>query len=229
MPDLVALVPAAGRGIRFGGGRPKQLTEVAGRPALAWTLARLLAAGVPAITVALPQDLLAEAPGGLFPDEDPRLRWVAGGVSRQESVARCLEASPGEPDDLVLVHDGARLAVAVEDVVATLEAVRGADGAVLGRPVRDTLKTVREGEVVSTVERADLFRAETPQVFRRAVFARALAAAHGDGFEGTDEASLVERLPGVRIRAVAARWPNPKLTEPGDLRLIAALLAGSRA
>ncbi len=223
-PRLVALVPAAGRGERFGSAAPKQLAEIAGRPSLAWTLERLLACGVDRLVVALPADPAAAR--GLVLPEDPRLVRTTGGATRQDSVAACLAAAPGDGTDLVLVHDGARPAVAMEDVEATVAAAAATGAAVLGRPVGDTLKRVDEGRIAGTVERAGLFRAETPQVFRRELFERALEAARRDGFVGTDEASLVERLPGVEIRAVAARRPNPKLTEPGDLELIAGLLAG---
>ncbi len=222
-PRLVALVPAAGRGERFGAATPKQLVRIAGRPSLTWTLERVLACGVDRLVVALPADPAARE--GLELPDDPRLVTTAGGATRQESVAACLAAAPGEPSDLVLVHDGARPAVAVADVHATVEAAVETGAAVLGRPLGDTLKRVRTGRILETVERAGLFRAETPQVFRRELFERALAAARRDGFAGTDEASLVERLGGVEIRAVVARWPNPKLTEPGDLELLAALLA----
>ncbi len=219
---IIGLVPAAGRGDRFGGALPKQLLPVGGRPLLAWTLERLLAAGVERLTVALPAGLLDPLPAGLPSGEN--LVYVAGGSSRQESVARCLEASPGPPGGLVLVHDGARAAVAAADVRATIAAAAATGAAVLGRPLEDTLKRVAGGRLVATVDRRDLFRAETPQVFRRDLLERALALARADGFAGTDEASLVERLGDVPIAAVAAAHPNPKLTLPADLPLLAALL-----
>jgi 2-C-methyl-D-erythritol 4-phosphate cytidylyltransferase len=116
--------------------------------------------------------------------------------------------------------------VAVSDVQATIAAAQGADGAVLGRNLGDTLKTVEGDRIVSTIDRSGLFRAETPQVFRRDVLVRALDRCRQDGFLGTDEASIVERLPGVVVKAVTARHPNPKLTEQRDLPLIGALVKG---
>lgn len=219
---VIGLVPAAGRGDRFGGALPKQLLPVGGRPLLAWTLERLLAAGVERLTVALPSDSLTPLPAGL--PRGANLHYVAGGASRQESVAFCLAAAPGPPDGLVLVHDGARPAVAAADVRATIAAAAATGAAVLGRPLEDTLKRVDGGRVLATVDRRDLFRAETPQVFRRDLLERALALARADGFAGTDEASLVERLGDAPIAAVAAAHPNPKLTLPADLPLLAALL-----
>jgi len=222
-PALVGLVPAAGRGDRFGGEVEKQFVLLGGRPVLAWTLERLLAAGVGRITVALPLESLSPLPVGLPAEE--RILYVAGGASRQESVERCLAATPGPAEGLVLVHDGARPAVAREDVRAAVLAATASGAAVLGRPVGDTLKRVAAGRIVGTVDRGDLFRAETPQVFRRELLARALERARRDGFQGTDEAALVERLGDTAIAAVAAGHPNPKLTTPADLALLEALVA----
>lgn len=218
------LVPAAGRGERFGGGEPKQFSLVAGRPLLAWTLERLLAAGAASLTVAVPADQLDRA-RSLVADEP--VLFVAGGDSRQASVRLCLAACPADPDELVLVHDGARPAVAPRDVRACVEAAAGADGAVLGRPVSDTLKLVAGGAIEATVDRSFLFRAETPQVFSRELLERALDEAAAAGFVGTDEAAAVERLAGVRLVAVTASRPNPKLTAASDLPLVAALLRDS--
>ena len=214
-------MPAGGQGERFGGETPKQMIEVSGKPLLAWTIERLLAAGVEGLTVALPEDWLPSASAILGADE--RICWVAGGRSRQRSVAACLAASP-ERVDLVLVHDGARPAVAIDDVLATIAAVGEDDGAVLGRPMVDTLKQVEDGRILGTVDRRTLFRAETPQVFRRQILARALEQGEQDGFDGTDEAAMVERLAGARINVAMAGRPNPKLTLPQDLPWVRMLL-----
>ena len=218
-----AVVPAAGRGLRFGGTLSKQFESIAGRPLLAWTVARLLAAGVDSVTVARPADTAAAPPDWL---NDPRVRTVSGGESRQDSVTAALAASPAEGRDLVLVHDGARPALDFADLLSVCQAALSADGAVLGRGASDTLKLLEQGVIVGTVDRSRVFRAETPQVFRRDLLERAIEAALAVGFAGTDEASLVERLPGARVVAVEAASPNPKLTTPADLPLLRALLEG---
>jgi 2-C-methyl-D-erythritol 4-phosphate cytidylyltransferase len=222
-PRVIALVPAAGRGSRFGGDGRKQFVLVAGRPLLAWTVERLLAAGCDEVVVAVPPG--EEAGAAERAGSPPRVRWIAGGASRQESVRRCLASATGEPGDLVVVHDGARPAVAPSDVRAAIAAAREVDGAVLGRPVDDTLKRTEDGRIVGTVSRQGLFRAETPQVFRREVLERAHAAALRAGREATDEAGLVEQLPALVVRAVHAEHPNPKLTRLADLPLLERLLA----
>ena len=227
-----ALLAAGGRGLRLGGDPPKQLLEVAGRPLLLWAIERLRAAGLERFVVAVPADLLAAAEKALARAAGVEL--TIGGGTRQDSVERALAASAAGPEDLVLVHDAARAAVHPEDVSSVIAAAQGGpegapDGAVLGRPVTDTLKRVEAGSVAATVARDGLFRAETPQVFRRRVLQGAYERAHADGFHGTDECSLVERLPGARIAAVAAIHPNPKLTYAADLRWIELLLRSSGA
>jgi 2-C-methyl-D-erythritol 4-phosphate cytidylyltransferase len=227
---FAALVPAAGRGERFGGSLPKQFVPIAGQPVLSWTVARLLQAGAARVVVALPPDRLTWGRDAWR--EEPRVETVAGGATRQESVARCLAAlGPGAPE-WVLVHDGARPAVAIEDVRNALAAAQrdGWEGAVLGRSVADTMKRVDSGgAILDTADRERLFHAETPQVFRRPILAQALERAAREGFVGTDESSLVERIGGLRIAAVPARFPNPKLTAAGDLGLLERLLGADRA
>ena len=152
---------------------------------------------------------------------------VEGGRRRQDSVAAALAASAAEPSDWVAVHDGARPCLSAVDLEAVVQAAAesGGVGAVLGRPVSDTLKTVESGRLGATVARSGLFRAETPQVFRAADLREALERAERQNLEVSDESSLFE--PGS-IAAVAAFHPNPKLTGPSDLPAIAALLRRSR-
>lgn len=149
---------------------------------------------------------------------------IAGGPTRWQSVLRAYRAAAGAETDLVAVHDGARPAVAREDLEAVIVAARASSAAVLGRPARDTIKRARGGVAVETLDREQLFCAETPQVFTCAVFERASRLAEAEGLEPTDESSLVERLEGVSITLVSARHPNPKLTDESDLAIVAALL-----
>ena len=168
----------------------------------------------------------ARPPSG--PD-DP-IRQVAGGATRQASVAACLAAAADrEPAGLVAVHDGARPATARADLLAVLAAAERTGAAVLGRRLADTVKRLEAGRIVGTLDRTTLFRAETPQVFRHELLAAAFARAAAEGWEGTDEAALVERLGGVEIAAVEATRPNPKLTLPRDLPEVARLLAEEAA
>lgn len=224
-----ALVPAAGRGARYGGGTPKQFIEVGGTPLVTWTIERLLDAGCATVTVAVPAGDLAWADSRLrSPEQDrgeQRVRIVAGGETRQDSVAAALAACAAAPAELVAVHDGARPAVDPADFHAAVSVAARRGAAVLGRAVTDTIKRVDDGRVVETLDRRGLFRAETPQVFRREILERALESAAREGFRGTDESALVERLGEIEVAAVEARRPNPKVTRPEDLALVGRILA----
>jgi 2-C-methyl-D-erythritol 4-phosphate cytidylyltransferase len=223
VPGLRAIVAAAGEGSRYGPGVPKQLVEIAGRPMVEWSV-ECLSMLADEVVVAVPAKLL-EAFEARFAGR-PRVRCLAGGSTRSESVRRALAATGGDDDDLVAVHDAARPALAAEDYARVVEAARRHGAAVLGRPLSDTLKRSDGEWIESTVDRASLFRAETPQVFRCGILRDAFARFPDSG--ATDESALVEALGSVRIAAVVASRPNPKLTVPGDLPILEALLAGSR-
>jgi 2-C-methyl-D-erythritol 4-phosphate cytidylyltransferase len=219
----VALIVAAGLGERLGSDRPKALVRVAGRAMLEWSVAALQAvADVGEIVVALPPGHLDAAPLGTTA--------VAGGVARSESVRAALAA--GGQLDPVIVHDAARpLAHAALFRAALSELSRAdADAVVCAAPVTDTVKQVGDDgrTVVATLDRAILWAAQTPQVFRRAALERALRAATAQELRtATDEAWLVERS-GGRVVVLPGPPENIKITTPTDLRL-AELLLGERA
>ena len=218
---LWAIVPAAGRGTRFGGDVPKQYLEVGGRSVLAHTLACLAGhPGVAGIVLVLAAsdavdlDLLRSALG-----DTPLLR-ADGGDSRADSVLAGLHALPDtvRADDFVLVHDAARPNLAAADLDALLERGRTDPvGAILAAPVRDTLKRAGDdGGIDGTEPRERLWRALTPQLFRRLQLGRALEAAHAAGVTVTDEAMAMERQ-GARPLLVEGRDDNFKITTPADL------------
>lgn len=222
-----ALVPAAGRGVRMGGALPKQYLQVAGKPLLEHALDALLAhPAVDGVVVAL-------APGdqywpGWTAHRGKPVLACAGGGERADSVLAALQAlPPGVADDaLLLVHDAARPNIHAADIDRLLAAAAACgDGALLAAPVRDTLKQADgEGRCAATVPRAGLWRALTPQAFRRELLRRALQAARDAGVVATDEAMAVERL-GLRPRLVEGREDNIKVTTPADLALVEFLLA----
>ena len=222
-----ALVPAAGSGRRFGGEVPKQYLQAAGKPLLRHALEALLAhPGIDGAVVAL-ADGDARWPGWTTLHGKPVLA-CRGGAERADSVLAALAALPaGVADDaLVLVHDAARPNLQAADIGALLEAAAAhPDGAILAAPVRDTLKRAdAEGRILATEPREALWRALTPQAFRRDLLQRALQAARDAGIVATDEAMAVERL-GCRPRLVEGREDNLKVTTPADLALADFLLS----
>lgn len=237
-PDPVRLgvwvvVPAAGRGSRFGGERPKQYLSVAGRPLILHTLARLLAH--PAIVGAM---VVLAADDAYWPGLDDSavaagkpVLTCSGGAERADSVLAGIAALPDavRQDDFVLVHDAARPNVALADLDRLLER-GGADpvGAILAAPVRDTLKRAGEdGGIDRTEPREALWRAFTPQMFRRLQLRRALEAARDAGVAITDEAMAMERQ-GLRPLLIEGSEDNFKITTPADLARFEFLLAHTR-
>lgn len=224
---LWAIVPAAGRGARYGGELPKQYVEVAGRPLLAHALHAL--GSHPAVDGVM----VALAPGD---DRWPGWRQVAGtpvltcegGETRADSVLAALAALPSQvrADAFVLVHDAARPLLRARDLDALLERGRNDPvGAILAAPVRDTLKRAGDdGGIDRTESRDGLWRALTPQLFRRLQLARALEAARDAGVAVTDEAMAMERL-GHRPLLVEGSEDNLKVTTPADLAYVEYVLA----
>ena len=220
-----ALIPCAGVGARAGAAGPKQYEPLAGRPLVAHTLAAL--AGVPRIVATLvvlaPDDAtfetLVPARPGLWPEH-------CGGATRAATVRNGLDAlrSRGAGDeDWVLVHDAARCLLLPSDVERLLDACGDdAVGGLLALPLSDTLKQAQGERIASTIDRAGKWAAQTPQMFRLGLLARALDAA-GPGV--TDEASAVEAL-GLSPRLVPGRLDNFKITWPADFVLAATLLEG---
>jgi 2-C-methyl-D-erythritol 4-phosphate cytidylyltransferase len=195
-------VVAAGSGARFGG--QKQFEDLAGRRVVDWSLAacRSVAHGV---VLVVPADHVGE--GASIADT-----VVVGGASRSESVRAGLAAVPPEAD-IVVVHDAARPFAAPALFAAVVDAVSGgADGAVPGVAVADTIKEVAGGRVVATLDRDTLVAVQTPQAFT----AVALRAAHAAGGHATDDAALVEAR-GGRVVVVPGDPANTKITLRADL------------
>jgi len=229
-PDVGVIVVAAGRGARVGG-TPKQFRELAGVPVLLRSLRPFTShPDVVCTVVALPPESAAAPPDWLAPLAGERLRLVAGGAERGDSVRAGLAALP-PACGIVLVHDAARPLVSPETIAAVIALARQGVGAVAAVPLGDTLKVVSDdpaaGSVERTIPRAGLWRAQTPQGFPRALLERAAAAALADGVQGTDDAELVERIGGA-VRVVPDRASNLKLTTPDDFALAAALLQEPR-
>ncbi|MFT4179033.1 MAG: 2-C-methyl-D-erythritol 4-phosphate cytidylyltransferase [Thermomonas sp.] len=221
-----ALLPAAGSGRRFGGEVPKQYLHAAGKPLIEHALDALLShPRIDGAVVALAAND-PHWPGWTSLHGKPVIACIGGG-ERADSVLAALHALPGNAsdDELLLVHDAARPNLRTHDIDALIEAASAhADGAILAAPVRDTLKrSDAEGSIAATEPRNGLWRALTPQAFRRGLLQRALETAKTAGIIATDEAMAVERL-GLHPRLVEGREDNIKVTTPADLALVAFLL-----
>jgi len=219
MAGIWAVVPAAGRGTRFGGPTPKQYLLAGDRVLLAHTLQALLSHPVVAGVMVVVAEDDADWPGWQSLADKPILTCI-GGATRAGSVLAGLHALPDDvrADDFVLVHDAARPNLAAADLGRLLEVGRADPvGAILAAPVRDTLKRAGDdGGIDGTEPRERLWRALTPQLFRRHQLVRALAGAAASGVEVTDEAMAMERQ-GQRPLLVEGSEDNFKVTTPADL------------
>jgi 2-C-methyl-D-erythritol 4-phosphate cytidylyltransferase/2-C-methyl-D-erythritol 2,4-cyclodiphosphate synthase len=220
-----AIIVAAGRATRFGS--PKVLIPIAGVPSIKRVVDVFQASSaIERIVVVIDGSRRARFEHALAGCEQaPPVVLVDGGERRQDSVlAGVLAASEF---GLVVVHDAARPLLTVDLVAAAIAGVEhGADATVCAVPVTDTIKRVRDDRV-ETVDRSELWRAQTPQAFRRDVLLRNLQRAREDGVEVTDEAMLIERS-GGRVTLVQGSDLNLKLTVPGDLAVMEALMSKSQ-
>ncbi|HIS40738.1 MAG TPA: 2-C-methyl-D-erythritol 4-phosphate cytidylyltransferase [Candidatus Aphodovivens avistercoris] len=232
-PKTAAIILAGGTGERFGKEGGKQLVQIAGKPILTWSAEAFDAVeDIGLIVVVCPEDRHDEylkTAIDPFPFVTP-VTMAPSGPTRQESAFSGLEYVPDEYEYVVL-HDGARPLVSSELIAHTINTLKGnidADGAVVAHPAIDTLKVVEDGVIVGTPDRSVFWNAQTPQVFRAGIYRRAHASALSDGFVGTDDSSLIERL-GGRVLVVEGKRDNIKLTVPEDyLMMVAAVGAHLR-
>lgn len=208
---LYVVVPAAGTGQRMGSAVPKQYLELnSGQTVLGMTVSKLQLLRPERLVVAL------HAADTWFDDLHlSGVDRVVGGENRAASVLSALTAIDARDDDLILVHDAVRPCVRVADINRLIDLARDhAEGALLATPVIDTLKRVTDQQVTATVDRSQLWQAQTPQIFRFELLKRALLAAPA----ATDEASAVEAL-GILPRIYRGRADNLKITTNEDLAM----------
>lgn len=227
-PQTAAIILAGGVGERFRAAGGKQLVQLGGKPVLTWACESFDAVGdVGKIIIVCPEHRQAEYKKRAI---DPYsfvtpIVFAPAGETRQESAFSGLEYVDDE-FEFVVLHDGARPLIMPSTIAHTISTVKGnidVDGAVVAYPAIDTLKIVERGFIVGTPDRSVIWNAQTPQVFRTGVYRRAHCAALAEGFIGTDDASLIERL-GGRILVVEGSRDNIKLTVPEDYQLLCAAM-----
>ena len=191
---------------------------------LTWSIAAFDAVeDVGEIVVVCPEERIAEYRSCAidpYPFVTP-ITMAPAGATRQESAFSGLEYA-SEEYEYVVLHDGARPLIAPELIAHTINTLKGtldADGAIVATPSIDTLKVVENGCIVGTPDRRVFWNAQTPQVFRAGVYRRAHALALSEGFVGTDDSSLIERL-GGKVLVVEGKRSNIKLTVPEDYAML---------
>ena len=221
-----AVVAAAGDGRRLGHERPKAFVKLGDRPLVAHAIELFEAhPRVDRVVVVVPEGW--EEPTALLADElaaGKVVASIAGGPSRALSVGAGL-AEVDAAASIILVHDAARPFASAELVDRVLDALDGADGAVPGLPVSDTVKRVRDGTAVETLDRSELRAVQTPQAFRAEALRRAYSGLREDISIATDCAQLVEKAGGTVV-VVEGAPANIKITDAGDLERAEALVQG---
>jgi len=226
--SVLAIIPAAGVGIRMGGGTPKQFLSLEGVPIFVHTLRKFAAAEViDHIFLALRAEDKERAAKDIDREHFSKpVRLVPGGPTRQETVARALAEAPAGTETVV-VHDAVRPFIELEMIRRVVEAARKDGAAILGILSVDTVKQVERQKILGTIPRERIVLAQTPQAFRYGIIREAFDRAGADGFNGTDEASLVERL-GHPVTVLMGSDHNIKITKPSDLPLARLFIAQER-
>ena len=223
--DCAAVIVAAGSGSRMGSATAKQFLELDGRPVLAHTLdAFERTKGIDYVIIVTRACDLDECRDMVKKYGFSKVAdIVEGGSTRQQSVLCGIEATD-DRTDYVAIHDGARCLVTPEMITAVLDEAKRTGAASAGAPVKNTIKVVDENNnIKNTPDRATLWQAQTPQIFKAGLYRAAAYYAQKDGFEATDDNSLLEYVNG-RVTMVDCGYTNIKITTPEDIALAAVLL-----
>lgn len=226
--STLAIIPAAGAGVRMGGGTPKQFLSLEGVPIFVHTLRKFVASpAIDELYLALRAEDMERAKKDIDPERfSKRVCLVAGGPTRQETVARALAEAPATTT-LVVVHDAVRPFVELEMIERIVEAARRDGAAIFGLPSVDTVKQVERQLILGTIPRERIILAQTPQAFRYDILREAFARAAADHYNGTDESSLLERL-SSSVTVLMGSDRNIKITKPSDLPLARLYIAQER-
>lgn len=223
---LIVIIPAAGAGTRMGNTVKKQFLSLGSRPILAWTLEALSRISwVNSIYLILPENQIEYVQSEILVKYQFNKvnQLIAGGAERQDSVYAGLKRLP-EGEHWIMVHDGVRPFIA-EKLVRQLRAKAFHTGAaVLGVPIRETIKRVSSNRIISTEDRQHFWLIQTPQIFRKSILVDAYEKAFRENYYGTDDSSLVERT-GTTVSTVEGHSYNLKITSPEDLVVAEKLLS----
>jgi len=231
---VIAIIPAAGLGKRFGEGGSKQFQTLGDKPLVVWALEVFESIGD--VTEIVPVFKSADMEQGRRLVEDYGIskvkRIASGGKERQDSVYNGLNLI-GDGADVVLIHDAVRPLVKSSIIKESISQLKDCDGVVVGVPLKDTVKEVgttrnraESGVVKKTLKRDVLWAIQTPQVFKYAILMKAYKKAMGEKFYSTDDAAVVEKY-GGKVKVIMGSYANIKITTPEDLDIAEMLLRKS--
>ena len=224
--SVSAVIVAAGNSKRMNDGVDKLAVELSGKPLLAWTISRFESTEIIDEIIVVTREDEVEKVKEMTKSEGFRKvsSVVKGGVYRQQSAQNGLDATSND-SKVVLVHDGARPLIRTSDIERIAESAEENGAALLAIPSKDSVKEVQNGIVKQTLPRESVWLAQTPQGFRKELLQEAFSSAEKEGYIGTDEASLVERI-GKEVAVVEGHSNNIKVTVSSDIRVVRSLLEG---
>lgn len=224
-----AIVTAAGLGKRMGKDMPKQFLEIGGKPILWHTLNKFEASKKIGFLVIVTEPNFVNDTKELVARMNLTKEWcvIAGGKERQDSVHNGLQAIPSNTD-IVIVHDGVRPFIETSLIDESIDIAAKSGACLVAAPIKETIKLAGDkGSVLKTVDRRNLWGAQTPQTFRYDILKAAFEKAYQDNFYGTDDASLVERI-GKSVKLLSGTYQNIKITTPDDLVMAEALASTNK-
>ncbi len=222
--SVSAIIVAAGISKRMKDGVDKLAVQLSGKPLLAWTISRFESAEIiDEIIVVTREDEIAKVKEMTKSEGFRKVSSVVeGGAYRQQSTQNGLNAVSTD-SKVVLIHDGARPLIRTSDIERIVESAEENGAALLAVPSQDTVKEVQNRKVTQTLPRESLWLAQTPQGFRKELLQEAFSSAEKEGYIGTDEASLVERI-GKDVTIVEGHSSNIKVTVTSDIGVVQSLL-----
>jgi 2-C-methyl-D-erythritol 4-phosphate cytidylyltransferase len=225
----IAIIVAGGVGKRIKGDLPKQFLKLGDRPILAHTIEKFERCElIDEIILVVPEEYLGYCSHAIVDPHSFRKihKIVGGGKERQDSVQLGLKACP-RPTSIVAIHDGVRPLILPERISESIKLCRQMKAVILAVPVKDTIKRVENGSVVTTLDREKLWLVQTPQVFEYELILRAYQKAGEDDFVATDDSILVERL-GCNVAVLEGDYENIKITTAEDLIIAGRLIETER-
>jgi len=220
-----AIIAAGGRGERTGDILPKQFIQIKNKPILAYTVEKFERCElIDEITLVVPEDYMSFCSYNVVDLYDfKKVKMIlCGGEERQDSVHKGLLALPGNTD-IVIIHDGVRPFISPQKICESIEMCKKEKAVILALPINETVKRIEDQHIVTTLNRGKLWVAQTPQTFEYKLLLEAYKKAMEDGFSGTDDSSLVERL-GFKVKVLEGDYENIKITTPEDLVLAERIL-----
>jgi 2-C-methyl-D-erythritol 4-phosphate cytidylyltransferase len=222
---VTTIIVAAGKSKRIQDKVPKQFIDIGGKPVLSHTLESFeKCEEIDEILLVVAEGWLTYCSAEVVDKYGFKKvkKVISGGERRQDSVYKGLLAVPGDTS-IVVIHDGVRPLIKTSKIAKTIESCRECKAVILAVRVKETVKRVEDGSVVTTLSRERLWSAQTPQTFDYKILLDAYEKAESDGFVGTDDASLVERM-GVEVKILEGDYDNIKITTLEDLVLVEEIL-----